>query len=47
MTGCACTCHGSKPCGMCCAEVVKKVLVPGDGKDRSKELLEKFFKGKK
>jgi hypothetical protein len=48
MADCPCSCHkAGEPCGICCAETVKKFLEPPDSKDKSKELLEKFLKGKR
>lgn len=45
---CPCTCHKTgKMCGICCEESAKPFLTPPDPTDKSKELLEKFLKGKK
>ena len=45
---CPCNCHkGTKPCGICCTETVKDFMKPPSSTDKSKELLEKFLKGKK
>jgi hypothetical protein len=48
MDACLCSCHkGGLPCGICCAEVAKKFLEPVSREDKSKDILDKYLKGKK
>lgn len=48
MAGCTCQCHknpATKMC-ICCADAAKTLLTPPSREDKSKDILEKWLKGK-